>query len=812
MLDATSQDLKYALRSMRKHPVFTTVAIFSLALGIGGNTAMFSLVNTLLLTKLPVRDPDALYQLMVTHRSATHNAFSYTDYQKLRDGFQIFDGVIAWSSRDLEVQVNDTPMQVHAAVVTGNFYDVLGVKAAAGRLLTPADDVAGGSNAVIGYGFWQRVFNRDPAIIGRAVRVQGVPMTIVGVTSPEFGGAEIDHPRDIILPVHAMKTLFPQSKILEATGAYWMHVMVRLRPGTTMASARPVLRDVWPRLLEADGPPPVDGWKQKLDIAAGASGFSGVRDEFSTAIIILMILVALVLLIACANLANLLLARATGRRKEIAVRLAIGAGRTRLLRQWLTESFLLAGIGACAGVLLATWITRGLMLFLPKGNASFLLFHLDTNVLLFTAAVTVLTALLFGLLPAAQASGLPPASILQEAGRGSSGRRAILTRAVVVAQVAVCLVLVVGAILFARSLRNLSRSNYGFNREGLLLVESNPKKAGIRGERVKVFYMDLLSRLNATPGIQTASCAAIVPLSGGAWWDPAVVPGYVPAKDERTTVYLNSVAPGYFAAMGTSILQGREFTAADDAKSRRVAIVNESFARRFFPSGALGRKFTVGPGDDPQTTDIEIVGIAANTKYARPDEPQKELVYVAMQQSENFGGTVLVRLSPGTSAAAASATIRDLIGNQIAVEVSPYDKVFERALQQDRMLALLSGLFGFMGIALACVGLYGVLSNAVNARTGEIGIRMALGAGRASVVWMILRESVVLAAIGAAIGIPIAMASSRVIANRLFGLAPGDPIALLLATIALLIVATVAGYLPAYRAASVDPAVALRAE
>jgi predicted permease len=589
--------------------------------------------------------------------------------------------------------------------------------------------------------------------------------------------------------------------------------MVRLKPGTTVESARPVLRDLWPRLLEVDGPPPVDGWKQKLDIVPGASGFSGVRDEFSIAIIILMVLVALVLLIACANLANLLLARATGRRKEIAVRLAIGAGRTRLLRQWLTESFLLAGIGGCAGVLLATWITRGLMLFLPKGDAGFLIFHLDTNMLLFTAAVTVLTALLFGFLPAVQASGLPPASILQDASRGSSGRRAILTRGVVVAQVAVCLVLVVGAILFARSLQNLARSNYGFNRDGLILVDFNPQKAGIRGERVEVFYKDLLNRLNAIPGIQTASCAAIVPLSGGRWWDPAVVPGYVPARDERTTVYLNSVASGYFAAMGTRILQGREFTAGDDTKSRRVTVVNESFARRFFPSGdALGRKFTVGPGDDPQTTDIEIVGIAANTKYATPDEPQKELVYVAMQQGSNFGGNLLVRLSPGTTVTAASNAIRELIGKEIPVEISPYDKLFERALQQDRMLALLSGLFGLMGMALACVGLYGVLSNAVNARIGEIGIRMALGAGRKSVIWMILRESMVLAIIGAVIGIPIALGSSRVIASRLFGLAPGDPVALLLATVMLLAVATLAGYLPAYRASSVDPAVALRAE
>src|SRR5260221_138629 len=499
-IDNLVQDLRYAVRMLLRSPGFSTVVVLSLALGIGANTAVFSLLNTLLLTKLPVRDPDGLCQLIVTHRSATHNAFSYPDYQKLRAGFDIFDGVMAWSASRFEIEINNSPVETRGAFVTGAFYQVLGIKPALGRLIEPGDDTAGGSSvAVLGYSFWERTFARDPAVVGRILRIHGAPFTIIGVTPAEFAGAEVDYPRDVTIPVQAIKAIWPQNNNLVRSDNYWMSVMVRLRPGVTMQSARPVLRDLWPRLLEADGPRPVDGWTQKLTIQLGASGLSGVRNEFSDALIIVMTLVALVLLIACANIANLLLARATGRRKETAVRLAMGAGRMRLVRQWLTESMLLAALGGCGGVMLAHWITQALLLFLPRGDVGFLAFHLDVRMLLFAAAVSVVTALVFGLLPALHATKAQPGSVMKESSRGSSGgRRPWLARGVVVAQVAVCLVLVIGALLFTRSLQNLSRADFGFRRDSLLLVDVNPAKGGFKGDRATLFFKDFLDRLNRT--------------------------------------------------------------------------------------------------------------------------------------------------------------------------------------------------------------------------------------------------------------------------------------------------------------------------
>ncbi len=814
------KDLCYAARMLRKSPGLTAVVVLSLALGIGANTAVFSMLDMLLLTKLPVRDPDGLYQLVVTHRSATHNAFAYTDYQKLRDGFDIFDGVMAWMTSNLEVQINNVPEEVRGAFVTGAFYEVLGVKPALGRLLVPSDDtVAGASVTVLGYAFWERSFARDPTVIGKVVRIGGLPFTVIGVTPMGFAGAEVDYQRDITVPVHAIKRLEPKNNRLESTGSYWLRVMVRLKPGITMKSARPVLRDLWPKLLDADGARPIDGWTQKLNIEPGGMGVSGVRNEFSEALIILMTLVALVLLIACANIANLLLARATSRRKEVAVRIALGAGRRRLIRQWLTESLVLASLGGFAGMFLAHWITQALLLFLPKGGADFLAFHLDIRMLLFAAALTSATALIFGLLPSLQAANLPPGSAMNESARGSSGRRrTLLARGVVIAQVAVCLVLVTGALLFTRSLQNLARSDYGFQRERLLLVNANPAKGGFKGDRYSFFYKEFLSRIGATPAFRSASCAFITPLSGGMWWDPAVVPGYTPARNEMTTVYLNSISPRYFATMGTPVLEGREFTDADDRNSRPVAIVNESFARRFFHGDAVGRKFTVGDGDenDQDTANLEIVGVVANTKYGEPREKQKELVYIAMYQGKvGASGTIQVRLAPGINPDAASGEIRKIageIGKEVPIEVQTYDHLFERVLQQDRMVALLSGFFGLLGMTLAFIGLYGVMAYAVNARTGEIGIRMALGAQRGTVTWMILKDSLTLASLGAVIGVPVALAASRFIASYLFGVSPSDPLTLVLAVLAILIVAMLAGYLPGRRASSLDPMIALRSE
>ncbi len=821
------QDLRFAARILRKKPAFTLVAILSLALGIGVNTAVFSLLNTLLLTKLPVRDPDKLYQLIVTHRIATGNAFSYTNYEKLRTAFDFFEDVAAWSNRDFELQVDQTPLRAHGALATGSFYGFMGVKPAIGRLIEPSDDTVGNASvAVLGYGFWQRQFSADPGVLGKVIRVEGAPFTVIGVTSPEFGGAEIDNPRDVTLPLHAIKRYNPADRTLENPGSYSFAVLVRLKPGTTMESARPVLRDLWPRLDEFESQAGSDSWRQKLDIQPGGFGVSRVRSEFSQALLILMILVALVLLIVCANLANLLLARGLARRKEIAVRLAIGANRTRLIRQSLTESLLLAAIGGAAGIVLATWITRGLLLFLPQNEAGFLAFQLDYRMLLFAMGATLGTALLFGLLPAFQAVRFPLNVVMSDAGRvPGAARRPWLSRAVVAAQVSVCLVLVIASLLFTKSLQNISRAGLGFQRENLFLVDVNLARAGIRGEQNDLFYKRLLDQLNDTPGILSASCSRVTPVAGARWWDPAVVPGYVPARDEMTTVYMNQVSPAYFRTMGIPLLGGREFTAADDKKSRRVAIVSQSFARRYYRGqNPLGRVFSTGTGAASPSNeryaifrDLQIVGVVADTKYSDPHEEQKDLMYIASYQAGLFDitGALEVRTAPGVSADALAKQVRAMVnrlGSGLTADVRPYNSVFERSLQRDQMLALLSGLFGILGAALACIGLYGIMAQSVASRTGEIGIRMTLGAKSWQVEWLVLREALVLVGIGVAIGVPLALASTQFARGLLYNLQPSDPAALLMGGLFLLVVGAGAAWFPARRASRIDPIGAIRYE
>ena len=816
LLENFAQDLRYAARMLRKKPGFTLVAVLSLALGIGANAAVFSLLDNLLLTKLPVRDADSLYQLIVTHRTQVSNAFSYTDYENLRTGFDIFDGVTAWRHSEFDAQVDQIPMRLHAALVTGSFYRFMRVTPALGRLIEAGDDTLGGAGvAVLGYGFWQRQFSGDPGVLGKVIQLQGSPFTIIGVTPRDFGGAEVDYPRDVTLPVHAIKRYDPKDIGLENPGMYQFSVLVRLIPGVSMESARPVLRDVWPRLSQGESNP-ADSWTQKLDIQPGSAGVSRVRDEFSRALIVLMVLVGLVLVITCANLANLLLARAMGRKKEIAVRLAIGAARGRLIRQSLTESLLLAVIGGGAALLLAGWMTRALLLFLPQDRAGYLRFQADPRMLLFAAALTVGTALLFGLLPAFQAVKVPLNLVINEAGRTpGTGRRSWIARAVVAAQVSICVVLVIGAFLFTRSLQNISRTDLGFRRQGLLLVDLNTAKAGILGERNDVLYQQLLTELNQTPGIASASCSNMIPLSGRQWWDPAVVPGYTAARDEVTTIYLNQVAPDYFRTLGIPVLEGREFTIADVKGTRRVAVVNQSFARRYFQGrNALGRGFTAGNSGWAILTNLEIVGVVADTKYSDPREKQKDQVYVALYQgTRDMAGTLEVRLGPGVSVETGTNQIRAIvnrIGSGVETDIRPYDTVFDRALQRDRMVALLSGLFGLLGVLLACIGLYGIVTQSVTARTAEIGIRMTLGARWWQVEWMVLRETLMPVAAGVGIGMPLALAAAQLAAGLLYGLTPFDPGAIAGTAALLVAVGAASAWIPARRASRIAPLAALR--
>ncbi len=828
VFDQLAQDLRYAVRTLRKKPVFTAAAVVSLALGIGVNTAVFSLLNTLLLTKLPIRDPDNIYQLTVQRRTATSNAFSYANYRRLQNDVPLFMSVTIWDQTDFNFEADRSKIQVHGALASGNFFEFMKVRAAAGRLFEPSDDsAAGASVAVLGYGFWKRQFAGDPGVIGKIVQIERTPFTVIGVAEDGFGGAEIGYPQDVYVPVHAILRYAPGSGavVLENPGSYAFRAMVRLKPGITMRAAGPVLRDLWPRLDEGEAPMMRDSFRPKLEISPGAFGVSGWA-EFSQALIVVMVLVGLVLLIMCANLASLLLARALGRKKEIAVRLAIGANRWRLIRQSLTEALALALLGGMAGLLLAGSLTKVLLRFLPPGEAGFLAFHVDGRIAGFAAAASLGTALLFGLLPAFQSVRVPLHLAMSESGRSQGlARRSWLTRAVVAIQVSVSVVLVVGSLLFARSLQNVSRADLGFRRDNLYQLSLDPEREGIRGEKSDLLYKRIVDELNGTPGVIAAGVSRMVPLSGGMWWDAAVVPGHSIAPNEVTTVFLNQVSPAYFRTFGIPVMEGREFTGADDkTEDQRVAIVNQSFVRHFFEGrDPLGRIVNLGYGlafaTNPRYAafrNLLIVGVVADSKYADPRETQKDLMYLAMYQTrQDINGSILVRFKPGVTQTGAERQIRAL-ANRVAagldVKINPYDDVLRRALQRDRMVTLLSAVFGLLGLVLACVGLYGVMSQSVAARTSEIGIRMTLGAHAGEVQGMILREALLLIALGVAVGVPLALASLRITGGLLFGVRIYDPQVLVGSVLLMGLVGAASAWLPARRASRIDPSAALRSE
>ena len=818
--DRLAQDLCYALRILRRKPGFTIAAVLSLALGIGANTAVFSVMNTLLLTKLPVRDPDGLYQLIATRRTGSNNSFSYANFQKLQSGLNLFQVVAIWNDNEWQFESDQTRTIVHGSLASGSFYDVLGVRPALGRLFTNDDDGAGGASvAVLGYGFWQRQYSGDPAVIGKTIRIEGSQFTVIGVTQEGFGGAEINYPRDITLPVHALKRLVPSDTTLDNPGSYAFRALVRLKSGVSMAAAQSVLGQMWPRLEEGEAPMAYDNWKPKLQIVPGAFGVSGARTAFSQALIVVMALVGIVLLMMCANLASLLLARALSRRKEIAVRLAMGAGRWRLIRQSLTEALLLAACGGAAALALAKFLTQALLLFLPGSN--FLNFHLDLRILLFASAVSLAAALLIGSIPAFQLVRVPLSVAMSEAGRSAGlGRRSPLTRAIVAIQVAISMVLVIGSLLFVRSLQNLSNASLGFNRAGLYLMDVNMQRAGIHGPQTVLLSQRMQDELNATPGVASASLTRIPPLSGGIWWDSAVVPGHALTSDESATVYMNQVAPGYFRTLEIPVLQGREFATSDDRGSPRVAIINQSFARHFFEGrNPVGTVINLGYGiafaNNPRYAafrNLEIVGVVADSKYFGARESQKDLIYLASYQTgQDLINTFVIRMAAGSvPGAAVIRTVANRFAAGADLDIRPYSQVFERTMQTDRMVAALSGIFGLAGLLLACVGLYGIMAQSVAARTGEIGIRMTLGARASVVQMMILRDALWLLAAGAAVGLPLSFAAVRLTRGMLFNTAPSDPRVLTGSILVMGVVGLLAAWLPARRASKIDPMASLR--
>jgi putative ABC transport system permease protein len=834
MLESILQDMRYGLRQLKQSPGFTLVAVLSLALGIGANTAIFQLVDAIRLKTLPVRDPQELVSIAFEKNSSLSGWFSsrssqltYAQWEQIRAQQQAFTGVLAWSATRFNLADGGEARNAEGLYVSGEFFRQLGVNAALGRTFTAQDDsdTCTGAGAVLSYAFWQREFGGDPGILGRTIRLGGYPIPVIGVTAPSFFGVEVGNRYDVAIPLCADRLLSDDKKgRIPVRHAWWLSMMGRLKPGWTVERANAHLRALSPGIMRATLPPTYkpDTAKRylanKLEATDGGTGVSGLRQAYERPLWLLMATTGLVLLIACANLANLLLARASVREREIAVRLAIGASRWRLVRQLLAESLLLAVAGAALGAVLAQALSRGLVAFISTAdNALFVGLAPDRGVFLFTAALAMLTCLLFGLAPALRATHLAPATAIRAGGRSmTAGReRFSLRRALVATQVALSLVLLVGALLFVRSLRNLLTTDAGFKAEGVLAVGMDFGRAQFPKERRQAVYRDLHDRLAALPGVVSAAQVFFTPVSGSGWNDDIGPDGATAASSGKES-FFNRVGPGYFRTIGTNLVAGREFDEHDTVSSPKVAIVNEMFARKFFGgANPVGHTFHLeAEAGNPEPL-FQIVGLVRNTKYYELREDFKAIGFLPIAQDDDpgNGATFVLRMagSPGGLMSAVKAAVA-AVSPAIGIEFRPLSAQIQDSLLRDRLMATLSGAFGLLAGLLATLGLYGVIAYMVERRRNEIGVRMALGADRARVVRLVLREAMLLLAVGLTAGVVIALWAGRAAATLLFGLQPYDPVSMAAAAALLAVIALAASYGPARRAAALEPMVALREE
>ncbi len=845
---------------LAKNPAFAAVAVLSLALGIGANTAIFSLIDAVLLKMLPVQNPHQLVLLdwashgwpndimhglsgnMNQDKSGrlTSTSFSYPAYEQIRAGNQVFSSVLALAGNGSELNVgyNGEPRWSQGQLVSGTFFPTLGVQPVLGRVLTPDDDRIGASAvAVISYGYWQRRFGRDPAILGRTITVNGVPVSIVGVGPPEFYGVQPGRAVDVWLSLHTQPQVEPRwsegppgaASLFEARDNWWVLIMGRLKPGVSQQQVRAELDVILQQSMAAEVKPTTKAETvPHLGVESGSKGLDYLRGEFSEPLFILMTVVGLVLLIACANVANLLLARAASRQKEIAVRLAIGAGRWRLVRQLLTESVLLAALGGVVGLVLAFWGTDLLVALMASGRDAFSLSVTPSpRVLAFTAAVSLLTGVLFGLSPALRSTQVDLTPALKESAgtllgvtQGKRGLRLGLGKTLVVTQVALSLLLLVGAGLFVRTLTNLENVNAGFDQRNLLLFGIDPTQDGYKGQRLVGFYQELTRRIKSLPGVHSVTMSTSTLIGGGVSINSVSIPGYTPKPGQKNAVgeleaYFNRVGPNFFETLGIPLALGRTIGEGDTEAAPKVAVVNQTFARQFLSGGnPVGRR--IGFGDEKTAGDTEIVGVVGDAKYSDLRREVPPTVYVPCLQDLKWLGPINFEVrtvgDPMQMASAVRRVAQDLDSNLTLYQIRTQVDQINMSLFQERLFARLTSFFGMLAALLACVGVYGIMAFAAAQRTREIGIRMALGASRGGILGMVLRETCLLVAIGIAIGILVALGASRLISTLLFGLKPTDPLTISVAALLMVAAAVFAGYVPARRATKVDPMVALRYE
>lgn len=834
MLSSPLHDLRYGIRQLLKDPGFTIVAAASLALGIGANTAIFQLVNAIRLRSLPVQNPQELVSVDFAKGSSLGGWWSsrsarmtYTQYDEIRQQQQAFRGLIAWSANRFNLTRGGEPRFAEGLYVNGDFFRQLGVNAVLGRTLNAQDDrqsscVAG---AVLSYAFWQREFGADPKVLGRTVALDGYPVPIIGVTPSSFFGVEVGNRYDVAIPLCADRLLAEDHQgRIPLRHAFWLSLMARLKPGWTAERATAQLRAVSPIVMKATLPPiyKADQIKRylnnKLEASAAGAGVSDLRRQYERTLWVLMATTGLVLLIACANLANLLLARAGVRQREIAVRLAIGASRWRLIRQLLIESLVLAGLGTAAGVGLAQLLSRGLIAFMSTAdNPIFVGMGLDWRVLGFTAGLAVATCLLFGLAPAVRATDLSPVSAMRSGGRSVTAgpERFSLRRILMIVQVAFSLVLLVGALLFVRSLRNLVTTDAGFNSEGVLTVGIDYSKSNFPKERRLVLNRRLGEQLSAQAGVLSAGQVDFTPVSGSGW-NNDIGPDGATAAGSGKEAFFNRAGPGYFRTMGTTLLAGREFNDGDTLSSQKVAIVNQEFARKFFGGkNPVGHTFHLEQEAGKAEPLIQIVGLVKNTKYYELGEDFRPIGFFPEAQNEDLGpgANFVLRYygPPGPVMSGARAAIAR-ISPAIGIEIRSFSQQLDESLLRERLMATLSGAFGILAAVLATVGLYGVIAYLVSRRRNEIGIRIALGANRGRVTFLVLREAVLLLGTGVAAGALLSLWAGRAASTLLYGLKPYDPASIVGASLLLSVIALSASYLPARRAAAMQPMAALRDE
>ena len=843
------QDIRYGARMLLRNPGFTAVAVLTLALGIGANTAIFTVVNSMLLSTLPVKDPARLtvltnpdaHGMSIGAQDGDRDLLTYSEFQAISEHNHAFSGVLALQSGQQKVNVategqNDLGAPASVNMVSGSYFSVLGVNPILGRAFTTDVDKVRDANpvALISYAFWQSRFGGTNSILGRKLRIRSTSYDVIGVAPPQFRGVTIGFAPDIWVPLTMQTELYPGEEFLSVEKnpvekTEWLQVLARLKPGVTLAQAKADAELTFQQYLQSQLGTGITARDQKdflnqhIALVEGSHGASVLRDRFGKPLAILMGVVGLVLLIACANVANLLLARAASRQKEIAVRVSLGAGPGRLFRQLLTESVMLAGIGGVIGLLLAQWADALLLQLVSRGDSPIPLdVHPDAKILGFTLGISLMTGILFGLAPAFRATRVDLNSVLKGNSRGvvggtAHGNKAPLGKILVVAQVAMSLLLLIVAGLFVRSLLKLTQVQLGVDRDHLLIFDVQPLSVGYKGPAITQLYKELAARIGAVPGVRAVSFSHNGLFSGSESSDQISIEAYMPKSGQEMNARFDHVGPNYFSTVGIPVLAGREIGPQDEGSGQRVCVINQTMARYYFGDEIpIGRRIW---DMFPTThTDCVVVGVVADAKYNSLDEKTPRRFYLPvfqpLEDTETRFARFEVRAAGNPSAIAGS--VRQVVKQTAAtlppIEIHTMDELVSQSLTSSRMITKLSGLFGALAALLACIGIYGIMAYAVAGRTNEIGIRMALGAQGGDVMWLVLRGSLLLVVIGVAAGLPLVIGAAKLISSQLFGLTAADPVTLVAATALMISVAMLAGYIPARRASRIDPLVALRYE